>query len=252
MMNLLVTAHTGCNDSPQNTIASVLLGDELGADLNEVDVRSTSNEVPILWHDETLVSQTGESYMIEDMTYSEILDLEKHDGIVFSHPKARITTLKEVFDAIEDRDIHLNLDLKDDKCIEPVTKLVRKCGFTDRVVFSGCEENRASYLKGSNAEFQVLLNVNEQLFDQKSIAYSDTIRVICDSAISAGCCGLNIRYDLCTPELVEYASYRFLPVAVWTLRPEDMFVKYIEMGVASITTRHVKELFELVGTRLAI
>ncbi|RKX73535.1 MAG: hypothetical protein DRP70_13195 [Spirochaetes bacterium] len=250
MMHLLVTAHTGCNGTPQNTVESVLAGAEWGADLNEIDVRATSDGVPILWHEVTLHSRSGDSLLVENLTYAEILNLEKKKEIDFIYPQGRITRLEEVFDAVGSRDIRLNLDLKDDKCIVPVAKLVKGRDLAERVIFSGCEKVRASYLKSNNSEFQVLLNAEERLFSRDSLTYPEKMRILCDAAVSAGCCGLNIRHDLCRPELVEYSYSRFLPVAVWTVEPEDGFEKYIDMGVASITTRHVQELLILTRDRL--
>jgi len=245
MMNLLVIAHTGCNDTLQNTVESVLTGAEWGADLVEIDVRATFDGVPVLWHDDALQTRSQGTILIENLSYAEILSLEKKKEIEFHHYQKRITRLEEVFDAVGDSNTHLNLDLKDDECIVPVAKLVKERNFAERVIFSGCEKVRASYLKSNNSEFQVLLNSEERLFLRDNLTYMEKIKIFCDTAISAGCCGLNIRHELCHPELVEYSNTRFLPVAVWTVEPEHGFERYINMGVSSITTRHVRELLTL-------
>jgi len=244
-MKFLVTAHTGCNGTPHNTIESLLKGAEWGADVNEVDVRATRDEIPLLWHDDALPIKGNGRVLIENLTYDEILTLTKKDEIDFSHPKSKITPLEEIFAVVKEKNLQLNMDLKDDECIVPVARLVKKWDLAESIIFSGCEKVRASYLKSNYPEFQVLLNVDEPFLERADYTYKMKARLICDTAISAGCCGINIRHNLYKPELQEYADQRFLPIVVWTVEPQDGFQTYIEQGVHSITTLHVKELVTL-------
>lgn len=245
MKKLLITAHTGCNDTPPNTVFSVLAGAEWGADINEIDVRATLDGIPILWHDDALDTKSNGLVKVETLNYREILSLADKGEINFLHPEGVITRLEEVFEVVKDRQIRLNLDLKDDECIVPVAKMVKAWDLAEGVVFTGCEKVRASYLKSNYPEFQVLLNAENRLFDRPDLSYSKKVRILCDTAISAGCCGLNIHHDLCRPELIEYADCRFLPVVVWTVTPQEGFESFIDMGVSSINTFYVKELAEL-------
>jgi glycerophosphoryl diester phosphodiesterase len=244
MKKPLITAHTGCNNTPRNTVSSVLAGVDWGADINEIDVRTTSDHIPLLWHDDVLKTHHCGTKQIKDLNYKEIRDLSDKGEIVFDHPLGKITSLEEMLDATSDKSIVLNLDLKDDDCIVPAAGLIRQRDLARKIIFSGCEKVRASYIKSNYPEFQVLLNAEESLFLRDDISYSEKIRILCDTAVSAGCCGLNIRYDLCSQELIDYADLRFLPVAVWTVSSDDGFGSYIDMGVSSITTLNVKELAE--------
>lgn len=245
MKKTLVTAHTGCNNTPLNTVASVLDAVRWGSDINEIDVRATGDGIPILWHDDALDIKSSGLVKVESLTYQEILFLENQGDIKFPHPEGTITSLEEVLAAVKDRQILLNLDLKDDECIAPVSKIVREWDLADWIIFSGCGKVRASYLKSKYPEFQVLLNADEQLFNREDLTYYKKVKILCSTAISAGCCGLNIRHDFCCRDLVEYANCRFLPVVVWTVSPEDGFEAFMDMGVASINTLHVKELVEI-------
>ncbi len=252
MNKTLVMAHAGCNNTPINTVDSVLKGYGWGADINEIDVRATRDGVPILWHDETLDTRSSGPVFVKRLTYKEILLLESQDDIKFSHRDGKITSLEEMLMAVYNRNIQLNLDLKDDECIIPASILVKKLDLTGWVVFSGCEQVRAFYLKKMYPEFQVLLNADEELFDREDLTYTEKIRTICDIAVSAGCCGINIRHDFCSQEFVNYANCRFLPVVVWTVSPEDGFEAYINMGVAFINTLYVKELVDIYGKGLSV
>ena len=235
-MNLLITAHTGCNGTPQNSIESLLKGAEWGADVCEIDVRGTRDEVPVLWHDDRLITAGGERIPIGDLSYDEIGRLVD---------KGKIIPLADALQTAKERGLHLNLDIKDDDCITAVAKLVRKWEMAEDVVFSGCGKVRASYLKANYPEFQVLLNADEAFLERRDFTYAQKAKGLCETAVSAGCCGINIRHDLYRQELQVHADQRFLPVAVWTVGPGDDFGKYIGSGVHSITTMHVKELVSL-------
>ena len=50
----LITAHAACKGhAPENTLAGVRAALDLGADAIEIDVRCTSDGVPVLLHDAT-------------------------------------------------------------------------------------------------------------------------------------------------------------------------------------------------------
>ena len=141
MKTLLITAHTGCNGTPHNTIESILAGAAWGADINEIDVRATRDEIPVLWHDDALATKKG-IIKVEDLTFREIEELSGAGEIEFPHPEGRITPLEEVFDAVAGKGIRLNMDLKDDECIVPVAKMVKTRDLAEDVVFSGCGKVR--------------------------------------------------------------------------------------------------------------
>lgn len=241
----LITAHTGCDNTPHNTIESVFSGQEYGADINEVDVRVTKDGVPVLWHDSGILTKDGDKLSIDSISYSEIEDIQSGGRLLFPENQKRITKLEEVFKAIKDRDIILNLDLKTDTSINPVVKLTREWDLTERVIFSGCEESRAALLKKKYPEFQVLLNAEEKLISREDLSYSEKVKILCDTAVSSSCCGLNVPFEFCRPELIKYADLRLLPVAVWTVSSEDLLQKFIDMGVFSITTYNVKMLAKM-------
>ena len=231
----LVTAHTGCDGSPANSIESVLTGAGLGADVNEVDVRVSADGVLVLHHDEFLKTRAEEITPIKYLMYSDIRRMEAKREI------GRLTRLDDVFDAVKNRDIALNLDLKDDECVIPAAALVRAHKLGERVVFSGCGYDRACSLKRAYPDFHVLLNADEDMLGGGESPV-ERYRILCGLAQSAGCRGLNIPHRYCEGELVEYAASAGLPVDVWTVNPEDDFERFIGMGVASITTLYVREL----------
>ncbi len=244
-MNLLITAHTGCDGTPHNSVESLLRGRGLGADFCEIDVRSTGDETPVLWHDDALETRSGERVLIGNLSLAEIRSQSRSGEILLGPDREGILTLEDILPLMGASDLLLNLDLKDDECIVPVAKLVKSWNLAERVVFSGCGKVRASYLKTNYPGFQVLLNADEAFLKRKDLAGEEIIRGVCETALSAGCCGINLRHNFYTPELQEYADRRFLPLSVWTVGPEDGYDRFIRGGVHSITTLHVEELVAL-------
>ncbi len=243
----LITAHEGSEGSISNTLDSVQAGIDSEADIIEVDVRSTKDNVALLSHGEYIVTTEDKKIKIADFTLNELLEMEKNKIFVNNGSTGKITRLVEVFELIRKNNKVLNLDVKDFNSISSLVKAVKNKNMLDHVFVSGCERESASYLSKNHPEFQVLFNVGESF---RYLAERDpqaAIKTICREAVQAGCCGLNIPYQYCSQDLIEYAHLRFLPVSVWTIDDTDTMRKFLDMGVYSITTNRPGKLRKLIS-----
>jgi glycerophosphoryl diester phosphodiesterase len=231
----LVTAHSGCMNTPPNSISSVLEGLRAGADIIEVDVRATNDGVVVLRHDEEVLTPIG-FRRIQDLDFKELKDQE-------------ITRLEEILPLIRENNRMINLDVKEDSAIGPMIRTVEKYNMRDYVIISGCEKERATYLKENYRPYQVLLNASISLFATSEGDYDSFIKETCQDAISASCCGINIDYHFCREELLDYAGLRCLPVFVWTVDDPLAMETFLDMGVHSITTNEVQTLMHLKDKR---
>ena len=238
-----ITAHTGCEDTAENTVASALAGLSLGADAVEVDVRADAQGRLYLWHDDEVHTTDSGSLAVSELRLRDLLELERCGRIRFDHPQGRITTLHDLLGALANLPGRVNLDLKDDRSASLAGEAVNRAGFADRVLASGCSMPRARLFRRLNTLLPVFLNsdfgsartpVSPARAEQESAAAAD-----------AGCCGLNIHHRLCSPVVVEAARKRSLLVSVWTVGARDGFERYIAMGVDNITTRDVRALVEV-------
>ncbi|MCM2534826.1 glycerophosphodiester phosphodiesterase [Neobacillus pocheonensis] len=236
MRRSLITAHSGCMNTPENSIQSVLEGLKAGAEIIEVDVRSTIDQVVVLRHDENVSTPFGSS-SIQSLTFEELKNYVKNEEII---------RLEDVLPYIQDNNRMINLDVKEDSAIHPMIQSIEKYKMRDSVIISGCEKERAGYLKNHYRPYQVLLNANTNAgLQSMEMNYEAFIRETCQDAIAASCCGININYHICREELFEVARKRCLPVLVWTIDEPDAMEKFLNMGVHSITTHEVKTLMEL-------
>jgi glycerophosphoryl diester phosphodiesterase len=71
----LITAHSGCMNTLDNTLESVETGLRLGADVVEEDIRVTKDGIPVLSHDDILHTSDGKECSISQLTFEEISDL---------------------------------------------------------------------------------------------------------------------------------------------------------------------------------
>lgn len=83
---MLIYAHRGASaDFPEMTLAAYEGAVRQGADGFECDVRLTKDEVPVLWHNASMLERAGNPGLIAEMSYKEV-----------SRAYPQIFTLKEL------------------------------------------------------------------------------------------------------------------------------------------------------------
>ena len=227
----LVTAHSGCEDTPENSLESMLAGIAAGADTVEIDVRATGDGTPILMHD-PFVGRGGTDIAVQQLSINEL---------------DAIATLEQALDLVASYDVMVDLDLKDDGCIEGVVRLVRSHGLGEKVILTGCTPARARVLRTLAPELPVLLNAEVPTGPIATDAYTRFVKHTCRTAIEHHCCGINVHFDGCREELVTHGRRRYLPVSVWTVDDDRDMHEMVRLGVHSITTHHPRQLISLLG-----
>ncbi len=107
MKRIWITAHSGCEGTPDNSLASIEKGIALGADCVEIDVRA---------------DQDGKLWLTHDLA-------EDFSGLA---------ALEDAFARIQKSGIAVNCDLKEYGALIPTLKLAEKYGIgPDRLIFSG-------------------------------------------------------------------------------------------------------------------
>lgn len=181
----LITAHTGCMGTPDNSLASAQTALSLGADIIEDDIRVTRDGVLVLSHDDHVPCTDGQTGSLSSLTLQQLNDraaepvvlLETVLQLLLSHPGKR-----------------MNLDLKTDACIAPVADLVHKLNAAEHVFLTGCPYSRALQAAQQAPSLKKLLNINTDRF--LSGDYLSGVKQACEEAAHAGCFGLNVPYQL--------------------------------------------------------
>ena len=105
----LTVAHRGDSASfPENTIAAFEGAVAAGADVVEMDVRMTSDGVPVLMHDANVSVTTDGSGFVHELTLAELKTLDASGA---AGSKIEVPTLREVLEALSGR-CGLDIELK--------------------------------------------------------------------------------------------------------------------------------------------
>ena len=129
---MLLVAHRGAPTlATENTLRSVLIGQQLKADAVEFDVRATRDNVPVLLHDKTLERFWGRPERVEELDLAQIRTLSTRfaDGVIDTIP-----TFEEVLDATT---LQLVIDCKSASIIKTIADLLRQRGQFGRSRFVG-------------------------------------------------------------------------------------------------------------------
>jgi len=98
--------------APENTIEAIHTAADLGIEWVELDVKLTKDEVPIVFHDDTLERTTNVSGPVAEKTYAEIQELDCGSWYGESFIGAKIPSLEEAIDALVTRDLGFNMEIK--------------------------------------------------------------------------------------------------------------------------------------------
>lgn len=84
----------------------------MGVEWVELDVKLTKDQVPIIFHDDTLERTTNGSGLVADTLYEDIRQLEAGSWFADSFAGIKIPTLEEACEVLIDLNMGLNLEIK--------------------------------------------------------------------------------------------------------------------------------------------
>ena len=118
--SFITIAHRGglVPDYPENTLLAFRKTIETGAEVIEIDLRSTKDAEIVVLHDSTLDRTTNGSGPVVERMLAEVKELDAGGG-------EQVPALREVFELISGTDTQLLLDLKVTSCQE-VRNIVRQ------------------------------------------------------------------------------------------------------------------------------
>jgi glycerophosphoryl diester phosphodiesterase len=107
----LVVAHRGASSrEPENTLAAFRAAVQAGADVIELDVRATSDGIPVVMHDADVSATTDGSGPVHSLTLAEVKRLDASGG---RGPRQEVPTLAEALESIaEEGSVAVDLEIK--------------------------------------------------------------------------------------------------------------------------------------------
>ena len=233
-----ITAHSGCENTPRDSMDAIERAAALGADIVEMDVRRAPDGVLRISHNRI----TPEEY-------------EKKP------------TLMDVLRRLKDTDLSLNCDVKEQAALYDTLDMAASIGFgKERLVLSGCTSPEQIVRDSSLTEkARVYVNIEELLkflyFAERAPAYTPAFGTLMTEpwvllkeaslsgqwldavvrfAESFPVQGINLPFRCLTNDFVEKLHSAQIPFSVWTVNDPANMEYCIRANAENITTLEVK------------
>jgi glycerophosphoryl diester phosphodiesterase len=108
--------------APDNTLLGIRKAASLGADLVEMDVRTTADGQVVLSHPEHSTDVDGHIHFVEQSTLAELQKIDLGQG-------EHIPTLAQAVELCKQEQLGAYIELKDGRCVPTVVRLVREMEF---------------------------------------------------------------------------------------------------------------------------
>jgi len=222
-------AHRGASYlAPENTLASIKLAWELGADAAECDVMLSSDQQVVLFHDKNTRNLTGESHVISDTPWEVLgkLEVKLRETNLSKYEGERIPLLADVLQTIP-ADRMLVIEIKTGSEILPFLK-----------------ECLEQHWKSGNISFIAFdfecIKEAKILFPEVPSYYLSSfhgdVSKRFDAIVDARLEGVDLRHAIIDQALVNKCEDAGLDVWCWTVNDPETARKMKALGVTAVTT----------------
>lgn len=256
---IIIEGHRGARARyPENTMPAFRYAKQAGADVLELDLAVTKDNVLVVSHDATINPSicTGgpTGLVIHSLTYAE---LQKYDCGKLKNPRfpnqipvpgTKIPTLDEVLKLAHSSKIRFNIEIKSspsnpewspapDEFAQLVFLAIQKHGLADRVVVQSFDFRTLHAMKKIAPQIQL------------SALYAGPPRSFVSIAQEAGAQIVSPEHRLVTPEEVAEAHQAGIKVVAWTPNTPAEWEKLVQAKVDGIITDDPEALRQYLRAR---
>jgi glycerophosphoryl diester phosphodiesterase len=177
----------GLYEFGENTLGQFERAARAGVDVIEMDLRTTSDGVAVVFHDDQLDGGTNCRGKIAEQTFAQL------QGCRYRTSGRPIPTFEEIVRTFQGTGVVVNAEFKSPSAISPAVELVRRYGFYDQVYFQ-TKNNPALYRKARAADPDVVL-----LFAPKDETQLKWILKVQDPALLV----IELHPNLRKPEFIQ-------------------------------------------------
>ena len=223
----------------ENTLPAILAALRAGADMVEIDVKTTADGEVVLLHDDTLDRLWAVPAAIRETTSSQLADV----GGPAAGVAAGIPTLTQGLAAIHRTGAALMIDMDAPDLAEPALDMVREsleAGWLqpDEVVWCG-NLQALQTIRQQDAAARIVLS-----WGDPELPDPDVVAEVAPEAV-------NPMHPLVTGATVEWATALGLSVCCWTVDDAIRMRELHRLGVAAIISNRIALLIQTVGTAAA-
>lgn len=242
-------AHRGASFyAPENTIPAFQLALDMNADMIELDVTLSRDNVPIVFHDQKLNRTTDGKGVIRHYLSRELRELDA--GVWFGNKfkDTRIPTLEEVL-RWASGSIAVNVEIKKESVdqqskhgvVEFVSELIYGCEMAGHVIISSFSSE--ALIKSRKIAPDI---PTAHLLNPYSWGSVKDLRLM----KNLGAAGLNMKHRQMKSNLMSGAIKDSIPVWVYTVDEEEEMKTVIEKGATGIFTNKPDVLFKIASATL--
>lgn len=233
-----VIAHRGFSAvAPENTLAALRAGIDVGADALEFDLQITGDGVPVLFHDDTLGRTTNGSGSIRSWSARELGELDAGSWFGADFRGEPVPTLSRALELLTDWHGHLYPELKGvsrPEEVDLVVDEVRTHGLLERTVFIAMEWALLDRVRAHEpaAAIGYIVKKAGQTEDAIGRAGGDPLAL------------LDFERSIPVRDRAATARARALgiPMAAWTVDAPEDAQRLLDVGVRRITTNRVDRI----------
>ncbi|HUU01938.1 MAG TPA: glycerophosphodiester phosphodiesterase [Myxococcota bacterium] len=232
--------------APENTLQSVKLAYELGADAAEIDVQLTRDGRIVVIHDPTTGRTAGQDL---DVAKSTAAELRRLDVGVFKGARykgAKIPFLEEILADVPDGK-KLLVEVKCGVEIVPLLiKTLERSGKIDRVIVISFHFEVVVEVKRIRPKLPVLWLVTSDK-DKKSGSYRPYDPAIITRARGANLSGLGLRHDGLAKDFAQSATKAGLLLFAWTVDDPSEARRLRTLGIDALISNRPGRIREQLG-----
>jgi glycerophosphoryl diester phosphodiesterase len=214
MPRVLRIGHRGAaGHAPENTLAAIRKGIELGVDFVEIDVRRTADGVLVALHDATVNRTTNGKGRVDSLAFGQLSALDAGNG-------ERIPTVEEVL--IAAGRTGLMLELKVAGVAHQTVQALQKVNFKNPVIYASFLHGELTNVRAvdSHAELMVLFD----RVPRNPVAHARLYRPTY----------VGLRHDTVNRGLVEAFHQEKLRVCVYTANSPGDIRRALSLGVDGV------------------
>lgn len=243
-MKLSIIAHRGAKGmAPENTLAAARLAHAQGADMWELDVGLSRDNVPMVLHDESLLRTSDVSaipafvhrhpWLLEQLTLAELRGLDAGAWFGPEFKGEGVPTLQEALELSAQLEFPVNIELKDYGCsaaalhsvVDQTIGLIAGLDMTELVLISSFSQNCLRLVKAGAPHLKLAVLVE-----------TGDMGDLLEACRSLGAAAAHPDSALVTPEGLAALRDAKFDVNVWTVNKAEEATRLAALGATGLIT----------------
>jgi glycerophosphoryl diester phosphodiesterase len=231
----------GAAEGDENSMAAFARAVAAGYHYLETDVHSTSDDVAVVFHDDTLDRMLGRSGRIEDLSWADVTSLR--DG-----GEPVVPRLADLLDAWPE--CRLNIDMKADSAVDPTIEAIWKANARDRVLLASFSDRRIRWARRICGPRQATsMGRREVAALRLASLHGRGLRGFVPGVAAVQ---VPVRYRgirVVNARFIGYAHRLGMQVHVWTIDDPAEMHELLDLGVDGIMTDRIEVLRDVLIAR---